>query len=148
MTRPLHLALTALLFGCGAYYAGPEGDAESAALVRRYAPVLEDAGLSTVRLAGLRVRVMPGGDGGSFPPPPTVKGMKWLYDYGGEACASYPGERVLWVASLDSPYVCHGFGHVARTDVYRDGVGCLDPNDDHGFFDSVSLDAHCREAAR
>lgn len=138
------LAVACVCFWLIACFPEPQPD-PNAALIEKYAPVLEDAGLGAglSRLRGVDVRVHPKSDGGSFPS--HIPGFKWLYDYGGEACASYPGPRVLWVADFDE-YVCHGFGHIARTDLYWPDAGCLDMSDDHGFFDSVALDRKCREA--
>lgn len=163
--KPSHFTLTLallVLVSCASLYPEPE-QTDSERLIEHFSPVLVDAGLSSglYRLRGLTVKVHPGSDGGSWSIEPMPYGklsdggtyyLNRLFDEGSAACASYPGERVLWVASLDSPYVGHGFAHVARTDDVarlRDGgVMCADRNGDHDYFNSVQLDAKCGEVAR
>lgn len=157
-----HFLLAAILFAaCAAFACAHDPSAE---LVERYRPTLEDAGLGwgLGRLNGLTVKVHPQSDGtGWTPAEPVPCGrladggqclLTKLYDYGGEACYSFPGERVLWVRAYDE-YVCHGLAHAARTDIYRarlvdGGHGCLDrpsPDDDHSYFAATGLDRKCRE---
>lgn len=152
----LHLALT--LAGLVALLACAH-DRKSAELVERYTPVLVDAGLGwgLGRIGDLSIRVHPGSDGGSWTPPQPIAngtlpdgGTRWLTTlrgYAGEGCYSYPGERVIWVSSLESPVVCHELAHVARSDIYSESVGeCIGPGD-HDYFESVGLDRKCAEVA-
>jgi len=126
-----------------------EDERRTAQLIERYTPVLVDAGLGwgLGRLGGVVVRVHPGSDGGTFAGEPY--GMsRPIYGYAGEACASYPGERVIWVASFASPVVCHELAHVARSDVYSETAGeCIGPGD-HDYFATVDLNRKCAEVAR
>lgn len=147
----LHLALAVaglavlLALACGP----SEEEVRTAELVERYRPTLEDAGLGwgLGRIGALVIRVHPDSDGGTFAGEPY--GMsRPIYGYAGEACASYPGERVIWVASFASPVVCHELAHVARSDVYSETAGeCIGPGD-HDYFATVDLNRKCAEVAR
>jgi hypothetical protein len=150
-----HFLLAALLFAaCLTFACVTDEQRRTAELVERYRPVLEDAGRKPElwRLNGLEVRVHPLSDGGSWPIPPMPIALAdggliyltELFDYAGQACVSFKGERVLWVASLSSPYVCHGFGHVTHADVLGSDGGCLDPGG-HPWMASVGFDRKCRE---
>lgn len=157
----LHLALAAgmlALLVAVACYPEPEGD-PTHALVERYAPVLIDAGLGdgVWRLRGLTIRVHPQSDGGNWPlatpyrdgylPDGGPRLLRVLHGYAGLACPSYPGPRIVWVASLSNPVVCHELAHVARSDIYVADAGeCVGPGD-HDYFRDVRLDAKCREVS-
>ena len=159
-TLALIAVASCVALACSAYPEAEQAD-PSAALVQRYAPILEDAGLGygIPRLRGVTIRVHPGSDGGSWKPEKPVpvgtlpdggtRYLTTLCGYSGQACASYPGERVIWLAAEaeDSKCLCHEFGHIARSDVYSPKAGeCVGPGD-HEYFAQTSLDRKCAEAA-
>ena len=138
----IHFVIAAALCAsCVIFACVTDEQRRSAELVELYRPTLEDAGLGwgLGRLNGVVVRQHPESDGGSW----SGEGYARLFGYSGQACYSYPKERVVWVASLSSPIVCHELAHVARSDIYSVDAGeCLGPGD-HEYFSRVALDAKC-----